>query len=213
MPATLAYKRVLDSLSRLRADTLVRVVYVSMLTVKSRLNPVIFDDLAIKATISNKANGITGILSYGKGAFLQCVEGKKSDVLMLLKSIFNDSRHKDIKVLMCKPIEARYFNDWRMRMLFCESWLWSANTKEQANHMFEFLPFEPHHWSTQKLNRFIEAVKSFEATVQRKNISMIYNTFGQMVQRVIGPHQAFLLVQGVLGIMVLISLIELYFFL
>ncbi|WP_352311685.1 BLUF domain-containing protein, partial [Psychrobacter sp. W2-37-MNA-CIBAN-0211] len=77
-------------------------------------------------------HGITGTLCYGNGHFLQCIEGKKSEVFDLQKRIFADSRHKNIEVLLLRVINQRSFVDWRMRLLFLERWLWSPATKKQA---------------------------------------------------------------------------------
>lgn len=115
------------------ADTaLVQLVYVSTLTLASRLNAAIFDEVEAHARDYNDQHGITGTLCYGNGHFLQCIEGEKAKVAALTQRIFVDSRHKDLQVLVLQVVKQRSFSDWRMRLLFLERWLWSPATKKQA---------------------------------------------------------------------------------
>src|SRR5690606_9341202 len=113
------------------ADTaLIQLVYVSSLTLASRLNAAIFDEVEAHARDYNEQHGITGTLCYGNGHFLQCMEGEKAKVAALTQRIFADKRHKDVQVLVLQVITQRNFSDWRMRLLFLERWLWSPATKK-----------------------------------------------------------------------------------
>ena len=47
----------------------------------------------------NPVSGITGILCYGDGIFLQCIEGGRMQVSELFGSIQRDPRHKDVALL------------------------------------------------------------------------------------------------------------------
>ena len=69
-------------------DTLVQLVYVSSITLKSRMSMSIFDDIEAQASKHNKLQQITGILCYGSGQFLQCIEGSKQKILELQRRIF-----------------------------------------------------------------------------------------------------------------------------
>lgn len=101
------------------ADTaLIQLVYVSSLTLASRLNAAIFDEVEAHARDYNEQHGITGTLCYGNGHFLQCMEGEKAKVAALTQRIFADERHKDVQVLVLQVITQRDFSDWRMRLLF-----------------------------------------------------------------------------------------------
>ena len=63
---------------------------------------------------NNPLRGITGMLIYGNGTFLQCVEGEPNDVEQLLEKIKIDSRHKDFKILSDIKIQNRLFSKWDM---------------------------------------------------------------------------------------------------
>ena len=149
----------LSQWSDIAESALVQLVYVSTLTMSSRLNRSIFDDVEGQARKHNQQHGITGTLCYGNGQFLQCIEGEKRHVRALQKRIFADKRHKNVKVLLLKVIKKRSFADWRMRLLFLERWLWSPATKKQAAQLSPFLPFAPHGWCL---------VKNYDSRINRR---------------------------------------------
>ena len=62
----------------------------------------------------NAQLGITGILCYGDGIFLQCIEGGRMQVSDLFGSIQKDPRHKDVALLHYEEIFERRFGGWSM---------------------------------------------------------------------------------------------------
>jgi hypothetical protein len=62
----------------------------------------------------NPVCGITGILCYGDGVFLQCIEGGRLQVSDLFGSIQKDPRHKDVALLHYEEISERRFSGWSM---------------------------------------------------------------------------------------------------
>lgn len=90
---------------------LVRLLYASRVTDTS--------DEAIGAILaqSRKHNpecGITGILCYGGGIFLQAIEGGRMAVSELYGNIQRDPRHKDVVLLHYEEISERRFGGWTM---------------------------------------------------------------------------------------------------
>ena len=203
---TTAFKK----LDKIEDIALVQLVYVSSLTLSSRLNASIFEDVEAHARRYNEQQGITGTLCYGNGHFLQCIEGEKAKVSALTQSIFADKRHKDVQVLLLQTIEQRSFSDWRMRLLFLERWLWSPATKKQATQLAPFLPFSPHHWSAGQTEQFLKVIKEFETAPHINAAGITYNALGNMVRHVAAPHQAFLIVQGFLSVLLVVALILLF---
>lgn len=65
----------------------------------------------------NPASGITGILCYGNGIFLQALEGGRSAVNELYGHIMRDPRHKDVVLLSYHEIEERSFGGWTMGLV------------------------------------------------------------------------------------------------
>ena len=62
----------------------------------------------------NPACGITGILCYGDGVFMQCIEGGRMQVNELFASILKDPRHQDVALLHYEEILERRFGGWSM---------------------------------------------------------------------------------------------------
>ena len=62
----------------------------------------------------NPASGITGILCYGGGIFLQAIEGGRMQVSELFGTILKDARHKDVALLHFEEIFERRFGGWSM---------------------------------------------------------------------------------------------------
>ena len=62
----------------------------------------------------NPACGITGILCYGGGIFLQALEGGRMQVSELYGHIQQDKRHKDVVLLHYEEISERRFGGWTM---------------------------------------------------------------------------------------------------
>lgn len=62
----------------------------------------------------NADHGVTGMLLYGNGTFLQVLEGDERAVDALVARIREDSRHTDLQVLYRTPIDRRQYPDWSM---------------------------------------------------------------------------------------------------
>lgn len=62
----------------------------------------------------NKENGITGMLLYANGNFLQVLEGEAEAVGESFTRICADPRHYDIIHLISGPIADRHFSQWSM---------------------------------------------------------------------------------------------------
>lgn len=62
----------------------------------------------------NSVNGITGILCYGGGIYLQAIEGGRKAVNDLYGHILRDKRHQDVVLLHYSEITERRFGGWTM---------------------------------------------------------------------------------------------------
>ena len=63
---------------------------------------------------NNAGRGVTGMLLYANGTFLQVLEGAEEVVDELVAIIKKDPRHKNIQMLYRKQIERREYSDWSM---------------------------------------------------------------------------------------------------
>ena len=67
-----------------------------------------------KSKTNNPGQGITGVLCYSGGVFLQVLEGGRAAVSALYNQIINDSRHRDVMLLSFEEIAERSFASWSM---------------------------------------------------------------------------------------------------
>lgn len=71
-------------------------------------------DLLTKSRRNNSAVGVTGMLLFKGGNFLQILEGEEPSVQKILTKIQADTRHRGILKLMSGAAENRTFQDWSM---------------------------------------------------------------------------------------------------
>jgi hypothetical protein len=91
---------------------LVRLLYVSK-AVNDDANSHTEAILASSRT-HNVSKGITGILCYGGGIFLQVIEGGRAQVNELYNALVQDKRHTDVVLLHYEEITQRRFSGWTM---------------------------------------------------------------------------------------------------
>jgi Sensors of blue-light using FAD len=70
--------------------------------------------LQLQSQTNNERKGITGLLLYKAGAFIQILEGTEADVLSLFNTISKDPRHTNIRKLVQQRIVKREFEGWSM---------------------------------------------------------------------------------------------------
>ena len=90
---------------------LVRLLYASRAVDTS---PDAIDAILAQSRQFNPGSGITGILCYGGGIFLQAIEGGRMAVSELYGHIQRDPRHKDVVLLHYQEISERRFAGWTM---------------------------------------------------------------------------------------------------
>ena len=71
-------------------------------------------DLLAVSRVNNARAGITGMLLYKGGNFLQVLEGDEQPVEALHAKILRDPRHKGVITLLRGPLEERAFPGWSM---------------------------------------------------------------------------------------------------
>lgn len=71
-------------------------------------------ELLLQCRTNNAAKGVTGMLLYGNGTFLQAIEGDDAVIEGLVDAIWQDPRHADIQLLHRKHIDQRQYADWSM---------------------------------------------------------------------------------------------------
>jgi hypothetical protein len=90
---------------------LVRLIYASRAVDAGSAS---IDAILAQSRAHNPACGVTGILCYGSGIFLQAIEGGRAAVSDLYGHIQRDSRHQDVVLLYYEEITERRFGGWTM---------------------------------------------------------------------------------------------------
>lgn len=96
-------------------STLRSVVYVS-----SANGAVTADDLElllVQARQFNLKSGVTGVLLYANGSYMQCFEGEEEAVNRTYARILDSRQHRNIIELMNAPVAQRSFAGWQMALV------------------------------------------------------------------------------------------------
>lgn len=99
---------------------------------------------------ANAQRGITGVLYYGDGYFLHCMEGEQKVITAVMNRMATDPRHHNLEVVMLEPIEHLSFSQWRMRF---------ARTDQAVTQMLqqhEMARFQPYQFPLSLVNALVE---------------------------------------------------------
>jgi hypothetical protein len=108
-------------------DFLRKVVKMRKLSIMASLFQIVYTSTATKSfdraelmellkgsVQRNTRAGITGLLLYKDGTFMQALEGETAVVIALFSKISHDSRHHHVIPLIHEPIEHRHFSSSAM---------------------------------------------------------------------------------------------------
>ncbi|MCE4554029.1 BLUF domain-containing protein [Pelomonas cellulosilytica] len=91
---------------------LVRLMYASRAT--AAMTDADFTAILKASREHNPAEGITGLLCFSDGVFVQVLEGGRNAVNARYKRIVEDHRHRDVVLLGYEEIVERAFPGWTM---------------------------------------------------------------------------------------------------
>jgi len=91
---------------------LFRIAYVS--TATKLFSPAELREMLKESNMRNKAAGVTGMLLYKDGQFMQVLEGTAEAVTETFSRISRDRRHHGIMVLAKGSVQERRFPEWSM---------------------------------------------------------------------------------------------------
>ena len=69
------------------------------------------------AQTHNEVSGITGVLCYAQGFFLQALEGERGAVNRLYHRIALDHMHTECQIMQTETIHTRSFVEWSMKLI------------------------------------------------------------------------------------------------
>lgn len=193
-----------DSTNPVTTD-LYQFVYMSRITSNGLSGASTLNDIAEVAIENNHIDNITGILCYGNGYFLQCVEGSEQALANLKNRLLSDDRHTDLKILDFSALATRRFASWSMRSITLEHWM-STDPALKA-----LTPFKPNKWRSDEWQQFLGVLHNYyedQESVDKVDRQPIkYDTLGFTFSKVVGEHQAFFLIQTVLGLSIIVTLL------
>ena len=91
---------------------LVRLIYASRAA--GAVNAEVLMPIMKASRAKNAAAGITGVLVFSDGVFLQLLEGGRNAVSALYNRIACDTRHRDVVLLAYDEVDERRFAGWSM---------------------------------------------------------------------------------------------------
>lgn len=115
-------------------DSIFHLVYIS-----EAIKDISYSDIRDILEVSRKNNlrdGITGLLIYRDGYFLQLLEGDERPIKNLVNKIRFDERNSSLNVLLEATGEERLFGDWSMAFYDGDS---SAGSTEHLVTLFSNL--------------------------------------------------------------------------
>ncbi|HVW75528.1 MAG TPA: BLUF domain-containing protein [Rhizomicrobium sp.] len=89
-----------------------QLLYVS--TTLPDLTPAVLDEILTASRRNNAMMGITGLLLYIDGGFLQMLEGDERALRELHARISTDRRHWDLRLMLDREVGQRAFPGWSM---------------------------------------------------------------------------------------------------
>ncbi|WP_147321368.1 BLUF domain-containing protein [Rhodoferax lacus] len=90
---------------------LTQLIYVSVLVDRDES---VLGSILESSVRRNLQNGITGMLLYADGNFIQALEGTEAAVLETYQRICSDTRHDYVTTVHADPLRARCFAQWSM---------------------------------------------------------------------------------------------------
>jgi len=142
---------------------LIRLTYASV--ARSGLGYEALTSILRSAATRNEELGITGILCYSGNAFLQALEGPRSEVSALYLRSARDERHSRCELLGATEIDERDFVDWSMKLVSWEGAL-TADRRALLLRHARTASLEPWTMTSRQAHGFLSELAEFERKQQ-----------------------------------------------
>lgn len=127
-----------------------RILYVSKLYDCDDPKKDLFDILT-EAVKFNSLNSICGVLYYGNGYFVQCLEGKRDQIEKLFyEKILKDPRHENCELMYSEDISENLFSQWNMKYAIIHKDILDFFSEHKIDE------FNPYTLSASTIPQFIE---------------------------------------------------------
>lgn len=91
---------------------LIRLIYASRMA--SGVDSRHVRDILAASQRNNRSRGVTGVLLFNSGYFLQWLEGGRGAVNERFRAIGGDGRHREAEILCYEAVPNRAFSGWTM---------------------------------------------------------------------------------------------------
>ncbi len=139
--------------------TAIRLIYASDAADGLRYSD--FMTLLTRAAEKNREYGITGMLCYGSGQFLQALEGQRYAVNALYHHIARDPRHVNCQLLSVEEIATRDFGEWLMKIVDWTDGISAAQRATLLDHA-QTATFDPRSMHARQAVEFLQELAEME---------------------------------------------------
>ena len=182
------------------SEDLFGMAYISRITSGGLISAGTLNDISKTSIHNNLLNQITGILCYGNGYFFQYVEGNEQALTNLKNELLVDSRHQEMHILYYDRILQRSFEKWAL-----QSWVLQKGMVKEVD-LKNLLPFRPDNWQGDDWKDFLALLKEYAVDHEHEFARPLrYNTLGLTLTRLVSMHQAFLFIQAMLILMLMVN--------
>lgn len=185
-------------------SSLVRLVYVSRalfvpMEQSYGIEPTV-TKILFESRRRNIQRGLVGVLYYGNGYFLQCIEGEKPSVDQLYAKLQKDIRHTDLQILSYLSISQVSFYQWRMKYMPID------RTVQALLNRYGMAHFNPYQLSTDAVTALLyQAIDSHEQVMTGQLVGDV-SIQAQLVEEEIRRENAITVM--VIGFFVLLALLS-----
>ncbi len=154
-------------------EPLFRMVYVTRVQYWALSDYQLFTNLKRLGERNNKKEGVTGVLCFANGYFLQYAEGSEQSLTNLKNRILNNRhQHSDFQLVDFSIIDNPKFADCHYALVLLEKYnSWQI---VNSNNIFkDFLPFTPQKWTLEKQLELIELIQEKDISTRAQQVSMV----------------------------------------
>lgn len=185
---------------------LIQLVYISRATfVPAELSSGIQPNVArilLKSRINNEKNGLVGVLYFGDNNFFQCLEGEESAVETLYAKLMLDPRHKDLKIIVKKTIDALSFTNWSMKYVPLEQKMMAMLN---AKGYKKFDPYKFNDDTNAQVIDLLHEVKFSSDEVAAESYTLISNASDSNM--IVRPKPNFITIGSIVAVILLVAAI------
>ncbi len=156
-------------MSEYQTEPLFRMIYVTRVQYWALSDYQLFTNLRQVAEMNNRREGVTGVLCFANGYFLQYAEGSEQSLTNLKNRILNNRhQHSEFKLVDFSMIDNQKFADCHYALVLLEKY------HERKNNIFQdFLPFNPHKWTLEKQLELIEIIRKNDVSTKAQQVSRV----------------------------------------